>query len=163
MNNNTRNLSNLLNNTKDFIKAHKVISIIIFIPIWFIFVICLSRIASSNQPDKNLIVVTVTPTEKPTPIPTPTLSAQQIRNAQIDSQFSDWDGSHENLTRYIKKEMNDPKSFEHVSTKYIDDKEYVTVYETFRGKNAFGALIKNTVVAKVSAEDGKILEVLSWN
>jgi tetratricopeptide (TPR) repeat protein len=81
------------------------------------------------------------------------------RQGQIDSQFSSWDGAHHNLTRLIKKSMNDPKSFEHIETLYWDMGDHLVVLEKFRGKNAFGGYVRNYVKAKVSYE-GEILEII---
>ena len=84
---------------------------------------------------------------------------EKARTAEIESQFSAWDGSHRNLTRFIKDSMNDPKSYDHVKTTYIDKGDYLIVTTTFRGSNAFGGIVINTVEAKVSL-DGDILEIL---
>ncbi len=81
------------------------------------------------------------------------------RKDKIEKQFSAWDGSHYNLTKTLKKNMHDPSSYEHVSTKYWDMKNYITVQTTFRGKNMFGAKILNTFKAKVSL-NGIILEIV---
>lgn len=80
------------------------------------------------------------------------------RKTKIEQQFSSWDGSHRNVVEAVKKAMNDPKSFEHVETGYIDKGEYILVKMVFRGKNAFGALVKNTVYAKVDIE-GNVLTI----
>lgn len=81
------------------------------------------------------------------------------RTEMIEKQFSAWDGSHIKLTRLIKDSMNDPDSYEHVETKYWDIKDHLIVNTTFRGKNAFGGTVKNTVKAKVSL-DGENVEIL---
>jgi hypothetical protein len=81
------------------------------------------------------------------------------RQKKINSQFSIWNGSHINLEREIKDSMHDPNSYQHIKTGYYDKGDYLIVSTTFRGKNAFGALIKNTVKAKVNLE-GHILEIL---
>lgn len=83
----------------------------------------------------------------------------KARTEMIEKQFSAWDGSHIKLSRVIKDSMNDPDSYEHVETKYWDMKDYLIVTTTFRGKNAFGGVVKNTVKAKVSL-DGESIEVL---
>jgi hypothetical protein len=85
--------------------------------------------------------------------------AQQAdRQELIEEQFSAWDGSHFNLTERIKSSMNDPSSYEHVDTRYVDNGDHLLVMTTFRGANAFGGVVKNTVAAKVKI-DGTILEV----
>ena len=87
-------------------------------------------------------------------------AAAQQRKALIEKQFSDWDGSHRALTKYIKKNMHDPKTYKHVETRYRDDGDFVTVQAKFRGTNAFGGLVMNTVVAKCSI-GGQVLEIIS--
>ncbi|TBW47625.1 hypothetical protein EZI54_22410 [Marinobacter halodurans] len=88
--------------------------------------------------------------------------AAEARKKKIESQFSAWDGSHRNLERVIKESMNDPDSYEHVKTVYWDRGDYLIVKTTFRGKNAFGGVVKNSVTAKVSL-DGQVLQILSQN
>ena len=88
----------------------------------------------------------------------PALTKAEQRVEMIEEQFSVWDGSHRELTKFIKESMNDPSSYEHVKTAYEDREDYLIVETTFRGKNAFGGIVKNTVRAKVSL-DGKIIEI----
>ncbi|MBA7546169.1 hypothetical protein ES705_38552 [subsurface metagenome] len=86
--------------------------------------------------------------------------AAQVRKATIEAQFSFRDGSHRGLTAYIKKNMNDPKSYKHAETWYRDDGDFVTVQTKFRGTNAFGGVVINTVWAKCSL-GGQVLEIIS--
>lgn len=86
-------------------------------------------------------------------------AAAEARKNRIKSQFSAWDGSHNALERIIKDAMNDPGSYEHVSTAYWDRGDHLIVQTTFRGKNAFGALMRNSVKARVTL-DGIIEEIL---
>ena len=82
------------------------------------------------------------------------------RQSKIESGFSFWDGSHRGLTRLIKESMNDPKSYEHVKTTYVDMGDYLIVETTFRGKNAFGGLVINRVMATADL-DGNVTGVIS--
>jgi hypothetical protein len=82
------------------------------------------------------------------------------RERKISEQFSPFNGSHIDLSSLIKSGMNDPKSYEHVSTSYIDKGDCILVRTTFRGKNAFGGVVTNSVTAEVN-EDGKIIRVVS--
>ena len=81
------------------------------------------------------------------------------RTEMIEKQFSAWDGSHIKLSRVIKESMNDPDSYEHVETKYWDMNDHIVVLTTFRGKNAFGGTVKNSVKAKISL-DGEDIEII---
>jgi hypothetical protein len=85
---------------------------------------------------------------------------EEIRKEQLEKQFSSWDGSHHGLTELIKKSMNDPKSYEHEETVYWDKGDYLIVKTTFRGKNAFGGVVKNWVTAKIDL-NGNVIEIIS--
>ena len=81
------------------------------------------------------------------------------RQKQIEAQFSAWDGSHRGLERVVKDAMNDPDSYDHVETRYIDKGDYLIVITSFRGKNAFGGVVKNTVRAKVDM-NGNVFQII---
>ena len=92
----------------------------------------------------------------------PDIQNTPARINRIKSQFSGWDGAHKNLEQLIKKGMNDPSSYEHVETSYVDMGTHLIVKTTFRGKNGFGALVRNTVAAKTSL-DGDVLKIINPN
>ena len=85
---------------------------------------------------------------------------EEIRKEKIEKHFSAWDGSHRGLTKLIKKSMNDPDSYKHVETVYWDKGDHLVVKTTFRGKNAFGGVVKNWIMAKVDL-NGNVIEVIS--
>jgi len=85
---------------------------------------------------------------------------EEIRYDQIKTGFSAWDGSHIELTKLIKRTMNNPNSYEHVETTYSDNGDHLIVSTTFRGTNAFGGVVTNRIAAKVSL-NGTIIQVLS--
>jgi hypothetical protein len=77
---------------------------------------------------------------------------QELRKEQIESQFSVLDGSHKKVVDEIKKQMKNPKSYEHIKTVYFDREttdNMVKVVCEFRGTNAFNAVVKNTAEALV--------------
>ena len=74
----------------------------------------------------------------------------------IKNQFSVWNGSHKNLTKHIKENMEDPSSYKHVETTYSIDGRELLVFATFRGKNAFNAIVTNRIKARVN-KNGKIV------
>jgi hypothetical protein len=84
---------------------------------------------------------------------------REERKKRIERGFSAWDGSHRGLTKVIKASMNDPKSYEHVETVYLDMGDHLVVTTTFRGKNAFGGVVPNWTKAKVDL-DGKVLAII---
>lgn len=87
-------------------------------------------------------------------------TAEEIRKERIEGAFSAWDGSHRGLEKLIKQTMNDPDSYDHEETAYWDKGDHLIVKTTFRGKNAFGGVVKNWVMAKADL-DGNIIEVIS--
>jgi len=106
-----------------------------------------------------IIFVSTFSSNEPSAPPKPKTS-EEIRKERIEKGFSAWDGSHRALTKIIKKSMNDPDSYEHEETVYWDKGDHLIVRTTFRGKNAFGGVVKNSVMAKVDL-DGNVLEILS--
>lgn len=87
------------------------------------------------------------------------LPPEERRRLAISRQFGA-DGAHREVTRAIKEAMHDPSSFVNVDTRYIDSGDDLTVTCTFRGKNGFGAVVTQTVIATVDI-DGTVLS-LKW-
>lgn len=86
-------------------------------------------------------------------------TAKAERQKKIEGQFSGWSGAHYNFERMIKAAMNDPDNYDHVETNYIDKGSFIRVFCTFRGKNAFGGLVKNTKVGDFSISGDFLREV----
>ena len=94
---------------------------------------------------------------------------ENIKNADAASEkkkeafekdcFSVWDDSCTELVYYVKENMHNPKSFEHVKTQYSFSDNYAVVGMTYRGTNAYGGVVTETVRAKVSF-DCKVLEIM---
>ena len=82
-----------------------------------------------------------------------------LRKSKIEENFSAWDGSHIGLTRFVKNNMNDPDSFDHIETRYFDNGDHLVVTMRFRGANVYGGKVINTIMAKVSI-DGDVLEII---
>ena len=72
--------------------------------------------------------------------------------------LSAWYGSCRPVEKYIKNNMNDPDSYEHVETQYRFDRATNSffVVSRFRGKNAFGGKVLNNAKAYVSL-DGSVI------
>ena len=96
----------------------------------------------------------------PTPTPTATLDAAGLRQRRLAAGFSAWDGSHIALTRAIKAAMHDPSSYQHVDTTYIDRGDYLVVTTTYRGRNAFGAIVEHSITAHTDL-DGAIIRIVA--
>ena len=86
------------------------------------------------------------------------ISRMQARQKEIESQFSPWDGSHRDLERRVKDAMNDPDSYKHYKTVYVDHGDYITVVTEFGGRNGFGGMVRNTISADYSI-DGTLIKV----
>jgi hypothetical protein len=81
------------------------------------------------------------------------------RKNKIENQFSAWNGSHIGLERIIMASMNDPRSYKHVETRYGLQQDHLLVTTTFRGTNAFGGVVTNSLTAKFDL-DGNLLAIL---
>lgn len=90
-----------------------------------------------------------------------TQTTEAINNEpKIPKGFSGWDGSNLALVNLVKENMNDDDSFEHLETKLWTYDSFYIVRMKYKGKNQFNATVKETVKAKISKEDGSVLEVL---
>lgn len=105
------------------------------------------------------LIIFLTPKKQPDP-PAAPKTKQELRTEKIIGLFSSWDGSLYELNSYIKKNLNDPKSFEHVKTTYSDYGSYLVVKTVYRGKNAFGALVVNSITAQVDL-NGNPVKIIS--
>ncbi|MEY0303994.1 hypothetical protein AB7W11_18955 [Providencia manganoxydans] len=80
------------------------------------------------------------------------------------ANFSKFSGAYRPLEKLIKSNMNDDSSYKHDSTDYrfvFDAKPpYAVVSTIFKGKNAYGAIVKENVKVKVDLATGNILEVI---
>lgn len=84
---------------------------------------------------------------------------EAARKKQIEKVFSPWDGSVPQLVELVKGSMNDPDSYKHDETRYIDHGDHLIVYMSYRGTNKFGGVVRAMVKAKVSLE-GQVLDIL---
>ena len=75
--------------------------------------------------------------------------------------LSPWDGSHREFELLVKRHMNDPDSFEHVSTRVTpvqSDTGRHTIIMEFRGRNAFGGVVTNTAIGSYSPYCSPVLD-----
>ncbi|HIF9513888.1 TPA: hypothetical protein ACX6SS_002228 [Photobacterium damselae] len=83
----------------------------------------------------------------------------------FEKQFSKWNGSYQPLEQLIKNNMNDEDSYEHVKTNYrliLDEKNPTAVIVTeFKGKNTYGATVKQIIKAVVSIKTGNVVKIIS--
>lgn len=88
------------------------------------------------------------------------LTAILEHKEKVKQQFSKFDGSHYMLERYLKKHLKDPSSYDHIETRYSDQKDHLIVLTKYRAKNGFGAMTIGMIKAKISL-DGSIIQILS--
>lgn len=82
--------------------------------------------------------------------------------AKIEKHFSNYDGSYTKFRNYIKDNLNDPSSFEHVETRYTDNKDgTVNVIMKYRGKNAFGGIITKYAKCTLNTSTGDFSDVVT--
>lgn len=77
--------------------------------------------------------------------------------------FSGWDGSYRPLEKLIKASMNDDSSYKHVETVYhliLNKDPHAIVKTTFRGTNAYGGVVKQTVAARVDVRTGQVVSII---
>ncbi|MEM9078186.1 MAG: hypothetical protein AAGC43_14175 [Bacteroidota bacterium] len=87
------------------------------------------------------------------------LTKEEQHQQNIQKLFSGWDGSHIKLAEYIKQSLNDPDSYEHLETTYIEKDSFLIVTTRFTANNGFGGRVRNEVVV-VSDTLGNITEII---
>lgn len=82
----------------------------------------------------------------------------------LKSQFTS-DGAHYKLKKYVLEHMNDPASLEIIETRYGVEpakngkQPYLVLMMACRGKNAYGALVRNVFTAKADIYNGNVYDV----
>ena len=82
------------------------------------------------------------------------------RQAAYDKCFTSFDGSHNELTVYIKEHINDPDSYKHDETTFSYNTDHCIVLTAYRGTNKFGGVVRNYIKAKTDANTCAVLQVL---
>lgn len=136
-------------------------------------------IADINAKNDTCIAIGSITTDGTSDIVSMSLDFNNERNIWIKSQFSVWDGSHRELEKLVKKNLNDEKSFDHIETTYRDianenirdevnsilaESGYSDRVEVgdlfiqmqFSAKNAFNGTIKNTALGIASYANNTI-------
>ncbi len=106
------------------------------------------------------IVVILVPADEP-----PAKTPKQIILESIETNRS-YNGAYIPLQNFVKKNLKDPKSYEHIKTEtyYRYDKEgnltnTITVNMEYRAKNSFGGYVVE-VVSAVADLNGNLVEIL---
>ncbi|MFT4968107.1 MAG: RNA polymerase subunit RPABC4/transcription elongation factor Spt4 [Candidatus Deianiraeaceae bacterium] len=90
----------------------------------------------------------------------PQKTHEQVITEKIEQSFS-WNGAHRGLQNFVKKNLKDPKSYEHIKTTYRHHKHNntITVNMEYRAKNSFGGYVVETASA-VADLNGNLVEIL---
>ena len=85
------------------------------------------------------------------------------RHQMISSQFTDENGVHRKLEKFIKFKLKDVSTYKHLETKYVEnDDDTLTITITFKGKkDGSNKITKNTVKAIVDL-NGNPIRIISW-
>lgn len=93
----------------------------------------------------------------------PASLANRVTFDTFEDQFSHWSGTYKPLETVIKKSMNDDDSYKHVETTFrvmMKGDPHAIVSTTFKGSNAYGAIVKQTVSADVDIKTGQIIKII---
>lgn len=82
--------------------------------------------------------------------PEPPKTAAELRVDLLSGGFSPWDGSHYELVYWLKSQLKDPGSYEHINTTYRDNSDHLMLYMRYRAKNSFGGYSVGSVSAKAA-------------
>ena len=81
----------------------------------------------------------------------------EARQASIKRQFK-WDGSNYAVEEAIKVRMQNPDSYKHVETRFVEVENGLIVTTKFRGTNGFNAVVTQIAVAAVDV-NGTVLSL----
>ncbi|WP_246743244.1 hypothetical protein [Dickeya oryzae] len=93
----------------------------------------------------------------------PTSLNNKINLDVFQDNFSLWDGSYRPLEKLVKANMHNDSSYDHVSTTYhlmLGKNPQAIVKTTFKGTNAYGAVVKQVVSARVDVKTGEIINLV---
>ena len=86
------------------------------------------------------------------------VSAARGRDAMLARQFDKRSGAHLKLQAEIRRTMLNPASYQHQETTHLDTGTGMSVWTTFRGRNAAGQMAENSVAAAVD-DSGNVLTI----
>lgn len=108
-----------------------------------------------------IVLISIIAVTKCVSKPEKKLTKKEAHIQKIQKLFSAWDGSHIELTKKIKKALNDPQSYEHIETTYRDLDSTLVISTVFTAKNGFGGRLKQEVIV-ISDTSGNITNTLKW-
>ena len=80
----------------------------------------------------------------------------QSRSEILHSKFGSSSTAHVMFERAIKQTMHDPRSYQFVTSTYQDRGKYIDLTIQYRGKNAFGALVLESLTARFDIDENLI-------
>ncbi|KXX72266.1 hypothetical protein [Flammeovirga sp. SJP92] len=86
--------------------------------------------------------------------------AEEIKLKEELEDLLDDEGAVGVFVEYVKKDMNDPESFEHVRTLITEKGKYLNVMMKYREVNSYGAKVLTTVEAKLN-RDGSVKKIIN--
>ena len=91
-------------------------------------------------------------------------SSTKAESTPVEPKFkclSAWDGSYPDLKRHTKKNMKDPKSFDHRETRITPIVNgYQNVFMEYAGRNSFGGIVIEFVGARIRNSDCKLISII---
>jgi hypothetical protein len=81
--------------------------------------------------------------------------AEQAENKRKGIHCLEWDGSHFEVRKYVKKQMREPDSFEHIETRVVpvNEKGQHTLTMKYRARNGFGGMSVGSALATFNNSD----------
>lgn len=81
--------------------------------------------------------------------------AEESENKRKGFHCLEPDGSHFEVRKYVKKQMRDPNSFEHIETRVVpvNAKGQHTLVMKYRARNGFGGVTVGTALATFNNSD----------
>lgn len=93
----------------------------------------------------------------------PDKTPEQLRQDTIESKFSAWDGAHINLKEMVINDLNDPESFEHRSTVYVDDKgSGLLIQMGWSALNIYGGRERHLTIAQDDLKGNVVITSTTW-
>ncbi|TXH43745.1 MAG: hypothetical protein E6Q97_33660 [Desulfurellales bacterium] len=92
--------------------------------------------------------------------PPPPKTQEQIRKEGIEQYFDPFTGEHRALTNAIKQSLNDPESYSHDKTLYIENGGVLFITTTFRARNKHGGMSSHEITATTDLQ-GNVIEIKS--
>lgn len=93
----------------------------------------------------------------------PKSMAEYVNLDIFRDNFSGWNGSYRPLEKLIKRSMNDDSSYKHVETVshlVLGKDPHAVVKTRFKGTNAYGGIVTQTVTARVDVKTGDVVKII---